>query len=727
MAWTDGDPLGERLRIAPGAALGGDPSTYPWIDVTGDIAQDQTITLETGAADEASETNSQFSWTFRDNFARYDVDNAESDLYGLWDLGCPVEWAINLGDGSGWIVLAIMYVAEIDDAYEDAPNMIRRPIVAAGMFRRLGQGKTLSSTITRNVRSTKAVRYYRLEDGSDARYAVSDVANQPPMTQLNGALPNFANRTGVPGSLAVPQFQAGQTLNVDFPAYKAVGLSLTWQWLINVKALTITNQLVTQRMIGSRISTWFVFQDVGACPRLRAVDSQGNVLYTSSAFTIQTGMVGDGANRPDNHPWWWYHVKLTQTGTQLDIDYRCSSWWIDANGNGQLVQYLLAADTIFGMFLGSPTGWTIAPNGVVEDIAVGHMGLFDSGISSPLNNGTAAVIGWPQSAAARIAGVSNEMSLPNNVTANPTALLGSQQPGTTLQLLRDGAGADHGILDDSLGVVGYRGLYDLYNLTPSITLDGANREIHFPYAPKRDDQRRRNSYTVSRPGGSTATVDDLTDQAKAGFFGSSPSINLGSDADLPHHAQYGVTLGTVPGKRYPAITIDFGIARHLARPWVGMKLGDRFQINNPPRGGSRQSFQLQVRGTTQAWLNRRQWVVTCNTIMADPFNVASLEDSVLGRAEADEGSVTAAADVGVTTATFNVATAAGHPLPIDSTTVPSDFPFYARWDGEKILVRSIVGTTSPQVWTVDRSQNGVHKIHKAGSVISLWTPMRPAF
>lgn len=726
MSWEDGDPLGMRLRIAPGATLSSDPSTYPWQDVSSDVAWDQPITLATGSADEQSDTNSQLGWTFRDNRGRYDVENAESDLYGTWDVGTPVELAVNLGDGYGWQIVAIIYVAEVGDDYTTAPHRTRRDIVAAGMFRRMGQNPVLASAITRNMRSTKAVRYYRLEDGADSRQAVSDVAGVPPMVQLNGALPAFASRTGVAGSTAVPSFTAGTTLNVNFATYFATG-SLTWQWLQNVKTLTVNNQLTTLRTVAPRVAAWFTFQDPGFCPRLRAIDGLGNVLYTSTAFGIQPGMVGDGPNRPDNHPWWWCSVKLTQVAADTVIDYRMTAQYTDALGNGQLVQWILSSDTLtFTTTLGGVTGFTIAANGVVEDVAIGHMGLFDGAISTPLNNGTGAVIGWPQSAGDRIAGVANEAGLPNSVTASPTVVLGPQQPGNVLTLLRDGAKADHGILDDSLGKVGYRGLYDLYNLTPLVVLDGSNREIFHPFVPVRDDQKRKNQVTVSRPGGSTATVEDTIDQAKSGLYNDSPNLNLGSDADLPSHAQLGVTIGTQPGKRYPAVTLDLLRAPQLARPWLAMRLGDRFQVNNPPRGGTRAGVQLQLRGTSTTWINGRIWQVTCNTVRADPYNVGSLEDPVLGRAEADEGSVTVPAEIDRTMTSFSVATASGHPLPVDSATLPGDFPFSLMWDGEEILVRSVTGTTSPQTFVVQRSVNGVRKSHKINSILRLKIPMRPA-
>jgi len=691
MSWQDGDPLGMRLRIAPGAPLTGAPSGYPWIDVTGDVAWDQPINLQTGSADEASETNSQLSWTFRDNAGRYDTDNAESDLYGLWDMGCPVELAVNLGDGSGWQIVAIQYVGEIGDDYTVAPYKVRRDIVAAGRFRGMGRSETVASTITRNVRSLQAVRYYRLEDGSDSRQAVSDVAGQPPMTQGNGILPAFASRTGVPGSLAVPNFTAGTTLTVSFPTYFKIGASIYWQWLQNVKTLTTTNQLAVLYTTGI---TWLIFQDPAFCMRIRAFDtSLGTILYTSPAFGIQAGMVGDGNNRPDNHPWWWNSVKLTQSGANVVIDFRTTAQWIDANGNGQLTTWILSSDTINNVAIGGVTGWTIAQLGGVEDVAIGHMALFDTGVHTPLDNGTAAVVAWPQSAAARISGVANEASIPNSVTSSPTATLGPQQGGTVLSLLRDGSAADHGILDDSQGLIGYRGLYDLYNMAPAITVNGANREIFLPFSPVRDDQKRKNRVTVSRPGGSSATANDLVDQAKAGLYADSPVLNLGSDFDLADNAQFGVRVGTAPGKRYPAVTIDFLRAPHLARPWLAMKLGDRFQIDNPPRGGTKQSFQLQLRGTNQTWINRRRWTVTCNTVLSSPYDVGLLEDGTFGRAGSDVGAVTVPVEItDLAATTIPITTAPGTVPVMDSVTLPGDFPVDLNWDGEKIRMTACTQT-----------------------------------
>lgn len=720
MSYLDGDQLDQRLRIAPSSTLTADPSTYPWRDVTGDVAFDHVIEMTAGAADEASETNSDFKWTFRDNNARYDVDNPSSDLYGLWDVGCPVEFAINIGDGSGWLVQFIGYVGAIGDDYTaGTPQKVRRDIVAGGTFRRLGQGKTLSSPITRNMRAQKAVRYYRLEDGSDARFAASDVANMPPLS-VYGTLPQFSGRTGVPGSLPVAQFGPGQGLQVNFPTYTPSGTSIYWQFLMNVGTLTANTIQAIMYMNGGNVAQWYVQQDPGACPRLRAISSLGTNLYTSSAFGVQPGMIGStGPNRPDSHGWWWHNIQLTKSGADTKITYWVTSPWVDNAGlYGAIIFVLANNDTLTGQALGSVAGWNIAPQGA-EDMALGHLALFDSGVQSPNTSGSAAVMGWPQFATTRIAGVSNEMGLPNNVSTSPSALLGPQQPGTTLGLLRDAAKADSGIIDDSRGRIDYLTLYDLYNLGPALTIDGNNREVFLPYAPVRDDQKRRNQMIISRPNGGTGTVDDLTDQAKAGLYSGTDTLNLGSDADLAQRASYAVIVGTVPGKRYPQVTIDLLRAPQYAEAWAKMRLGQRFGVVNPPRGGARGAFQLQMRGYTQMWLNRRIWKVTANTVRADPYNVGVLDDPVLGRAECD--SCVAGIDYGQADVTVSVVTT---PLIPDTATFPTEVPFDLNWQGEKVTITNVANTSNPQILTMARGQNNVHKSHPGPSNLTLWQPMR---
>lgn len=67
---------------------------------------------------------------------------------------------------------------------------------------------------------------------------------------------------------------------------------------------------------------------------------------------------------------------------------------------------------------------------------------------------------------------------------------------------------------------------------------------------------------------------------------------------------------------------------------------------------------------------------------------------------------------------FNVDTISG---PI-WTTDPADLPFDIKIGGEIMTVISIANTTSPQIFTVDRSVNSVVKSHDAGSSVELANP-----
>ena len=66
-----------------------------------------------------------------------------------------------------------------------------------------------------------------------------------------------------------------------------------------------------------------------------------------------------------------------------------------------------------------------------------------------------------------------------------------------------------------------------------------------------------------------------------------------------------------------------------------------------------------------------------------------------------------------------VATDEGKALWLTTATRPGDFPFNVSAGGELMTVTAIVGTTSPQTFTVTRSVNGVVKSHTAGTRLSL--------
>lgn len=703
MSYQTGDPLGMRLRIAPGATLSNDPSTYTWQEITYDLVMDVDVTAEDGAPDEAGDTNSQFTCTLRDNRGRYDPDNAESDLWPNFDENCPIEWAVNPGDGSGWNVEFLGYVASIQEDYSSGtPHKVRRAIVAAGSFRRLGQSKAAFSSMTRYVRTVKPARYWRLEDLANSRQAQSDVAGAPPMVLLpnsSAALPTWAARTGVPGSLPVAQFTIGSRLDVAFPPYVPQGTTIRWAFLANLATLTTTTTMMRMTMTGSTAAAWEVFVVPGQAPQLRALNIGSGTIFTSPVFSPPSGFIGNVSNGPVLHPWIWYGVTLQQSGADIIWTLNYGNYWINDLGNFDGFT-TLPSGTLSATQVGSVTGFIISPSAAAEDMAVGHLNLTDSA-TGLVNLGTASIMGWPQSAAARVAGVANEFGVPNSVTGSSTSLMGPEQLGTVLDMMRDGMKTDHGIISDGRGVIAYRGLTDLYNLAPVITISGSNRELFLPYAPVRDDQKHRNRITVTRVGGSNYLAEDLGDQARSGLAEGSETINVAADLQLPDHAGYFLAVGTVPGKRYPAFTLDFLRAPQFVRPWLGMRLGDRFKLVQPPRGGAKDDVQLQLRGFKQTWTGRYKWTAVCNTIKADAYNVGVLDDPVLGRAEADLNAVTVPIEINdETDTTILLATAPDTPKPMDSTVLPGDFPVDLDWEGERITMSSC---TSSMIDTFGRT------------------------
>jgi len=708
MSYQTGDPLGMRLRIAPASVLSNDPSTYVWQEITYDLVMDVDVTFDDGSADEATETNSQFTCSLRDNRGRYDPDNAESDLWPNFALQCPIEWAVNTGDGSGWNVLFVGYIASIMEDYSSGtPHKVRRAITAAGPFRRLGQNNAAFSALTRDMRANKPVAYWRLEDLANSRQAQSDVLGKPPMVLLpssSAALPAFAARTGIPGSLPVAQFTIGSRLDVAFPPYVPVGNTVRMFFIANIAVITTNLTMVRMSLAGSNAAFWEVFVTPGGAPQIRALTQGFNTIFSSTLFAMPAGLIGNFSNNPTLHPWMIYCLTLQQSGADIAWTFSYTPLWISDLGqfDGGIFQ---VNSTLTATALGQPNGFIISPSANAEDMALGHLGLYDIGIHALPNVSTGSFLGWPQTVAQRIAGVANEFGVPNSVGTSTTTM-GAQQLGTVLDMIRDGAKVDHGIVSDSRGVVSYRGLSDLYNLTPMIKLDGANRELFQPYAPVLDDQKHRNRVTVTRVGGSNYLAENLVDQARTGLAEGSETINVGSDSQLPDHAGYFLAVGTVVGKRYPQFTLDFLRAPEFVRPWLAMRLGDRFLLTNPPRAGAKDDVQLQLRGFKQRWAGRYKWTAVCNTIKADPWNVGVLDDPILGRAESDLGAVTVPAEVSSETlTTFNIAVAADTPPVMDSTLLPGDFPVDLNWEGEKIRMTActsslldVFGRTSASTW-----------------------------
>jgi hypothetical protein len=884
-------PLGRRIEIAPRADLRADPATYPWIEVTDDLYQTDPVVSKIGAEDEASETNSELTFTLRDMFGRYVSDNPESDLYPYFDVDCPVRFSTNTWDGTGWHVEHVAYVGSLEDEWiSGTPHLKVTRVTAGGLFRRMGQGRTFETPAQRAILQAGPVAYWSCDTGTESTFIPSNLVGGVPLT-VNGTVdfgsvegwagspgrfPQFMGPDAYAGSLNAPlnitPTGLGYTIEFWFRIHRKTELNSTtagvlrWEttgtfgsapassgnYIYGFEAIashfsdgteqfyvqanhpggTTTFSTVTAGVARSMDGDWHhvrycLAQTSGVLVTatlyydgvLRDTDTNATFVVAGQPSAIHLGdyqtfdpavaallvpvdsiAVGEVAVYSTPTPavtytggrgWVGEQVqdRISRIGTEEKIPVSVRGGAINANPyfegitidpwtNGGLAPGTVALSTVRAH--DGQQSMTLTPSGagqvqatsercaVVQGLTYGvsawvystattqyQIGIdwytstptFISTSNGQLVNVPAGV--WTKletlalsvpPGTATLGRIAIYSQAPHPAAGNvlwidearllePTGpLMGLQPVNRALEVFRDCETTGHGILTDHLGTVGYRMLADLYNQAPSLIVNGSDRELFLPFVPVRDDQKRRNSVTASRPGGASSptyldpSVDPLNpayDSTK-GVYDGQIDANISTDAPLIDHAAFVVGLGTVPGKRYPTVTLDLFRRPEMVGDWRQTILGDVVRISTPPLQHAKGDVDLMVRGWTQVWgADGRTWQVTLNTVRADPYRVWVVEGTNNGDRLEAAGNTTAATYYPTDTA-LSVATAAGYQLLTTTATYPADFPVDIDLAGEQVRVTAIVGAASPQALTVIRSINNVRKVIPIGTPVKLW-------
>lgn len=619
-------PLGIRLRVAPNADLSAAPSAYTWTDVTSDLDLSYEITCEVGADDDASEENTSLSWTFRNNSGRWTTDNPESDMFPYFDVGCAVEYALDCGDGAGYVVQAVTFLSSAEDELTaNTPYRCVTHCVAGGRFGSLSRpgssrlttsDAVLRSALTRTGLSRRRKAFWPMEDSSGATEAASLAGSNPPLRPTAGVsvAPEFGAESLVAGAVSVVKFTPGAQLGATLvsPA-SAAGWRLSMLLYVPTAPAGAV-PLVEVRFDGSGSASRMVLEMGPNYLRHRAYDSFG--LEISGA--VATGFT-DHLSRMIFLEW-----ELTQSTTSIAWLIRESTWTIGADGAAAGASG--SASNSWGGTLGRATAITWAPNADLVDVYVGQGMLTESPFGA--GGGFAAVQGWAgNTATASVAGFAAEFGLPSSVTS--TALgerLGPQLQDSLLANLRDARNTDHGVLTDHLGVIAYRALSELYNLAPAITLSRTVRGELGVMAPVRSSQHKVNAATASRRNGSSFTAQDDVDIARFGRYEApTVDINPSLDSALPGHAGYYLARGLSTRKRYDQLTIDLLRAPQHATAVLALKLGDRIAASSLPPQQAKGGQEWQVRGWTShvggTDKPRYGWSVDYRLVPTDPYDM----------------------------------------------------------------------------------------------------------
>jgi hypothetical protein len=319
--------------------------------------------------------------------------------------------------------------------------------------------------------------------------------------------------------------------------------------------------------------------------------------------------------------------------------------------------------------------------------------------------------------------------------------MGPQRRRTFVELIGECSEVDLGVISSrprSPGLV-YRARRTLEHQVAALALDAGNNEIVEQLTPVLDDQRLRNSVSVSSVFGSASKATDPTSISTEGLYEteveipgvggvsvqssiilSTPGLADAIDDQNHHQATWRLLVGTWPCLRYPTVSTDLGIAPHLLRQWHEVALGDRITIRNLPIQHPNDVIDLIVEAIDET-MSPTQWVPILTCSPGGPWMVGELADSsgsilLLPRLTATAELSVAASD---TDTTLSLDTAGW-------TETTTDFPLLITLGGETVQVGGASSGNPQSLTSVVRSVNGVAKAHPVGTAVEVARPFRLA-
>lgn len=701
------------VQVAWGADLTVHPNYWAWTDITGDVRQDDGISLRHGRGDEARDTQPATCELVLDNTSGAYSLGGQSTNYPYVRRNTPIRVAIDPAGDDDFIVLFVGFADSWQPAWGPAGRNATVELSASGTLRRLLQGSAPRESAFRRamLQRTDLVAYWPCEDDDGAVRIATPLAGGIAM-DLGGSsenpFPDWSKNDEFICSEKLPEVNL-TTWRGPIAHYTATG-QVQFRFLLAMPTDPLHGELCTLATLytsgtAQRWDLRYVNAANGSLA-LRVTNSSG---VLTELFYAQFNM--DGSSR-------WWSVELAQQGANIQWAVRC----------------LAPGDYFGGAFsgvhnshtLGRATAVAIAPDGDVLDAAIGQITVASALTSiTRAGAGAGALNAYAyEYAHTRVARLCREAGVHVDVTGTSAVQMGPQPLADLLDLLRECEAVDGGLLYDGVsGGLVYICGSERVNAAAAITVTSG--QIVDELKVLDDDQRTRNRVTAKRTAGGLATWEDTDGPLGTevvGVYDDSIKVNLGATDDLVDYASRAVALGTVLGYRHPSVDLALHRNPELAPAWLAVVPSSRLDITGlatlraqHPAG----TVSQLVEGYTQH-IDQHRWEITAALSPAQPWRAATwgedgedTSDTVL-RVDTDGSELESAASTGATS--LSVATTDG-PL---WTTVADDMPMLIEVGGIKVTVNSITGASSPQTFTVDGST--VTKALADGAAVALWLP-----
>lgn len=589
----------------------------------------------------------------------------------------------------------------------------RVAVQAAGILRRLGQsGSPVHSALYRGLTSgliAGVEGYWPMEDSAGSTTLAAPLGDRPATISSTGV--ELAAFSDVPASEPLPTFSTGSvTAPVD--SFAATGyVRAMCYFSIPSGGTSGTVDVMRLNLSGGSLRS--------AVLQLTSAGDLQLVTTTTDGTASTEGPIAFGIEGKQGLIW----VYAIQDGSATDVQFGVA----DLTSTAVVVWDYTLALTDFG----SISSVRLGGNGNLESMALGHLVVLSTDEFWDVVQLAKGYAG--ETALDRLKRLGTEENIlighRQGDAADYSTKMGPQRTATVVELLRECADADGGVLYEPRDYIGlaYRVRYGLYDQPVSLPLDAAreNRgDIVNPFSPVLDDALTRNEVTVSRDSGSSFVASDAADILTRGLYATSDTLNIFADGELSAAAGWALHLGTWDGMRYPQVSPAIEVMGDLLPRWSTVDVGDVVTVDNLPPQHPVGAVALMAQGFTEM-IDPRRWLTTINASPAGSWTTGFVWD---GTSEAedfadrmDTEASELADDVSSTATSLSIATTVG-PVWMDSATYPDDFPVLLDLEGEHVLCTAITGTTSPQTATVTRSLNGIVKAHSAGATVALAVP-----
>lgn len=699
-----------RVELLP---AGADASTG-WLDVTSDLSADG-ITITRGRSTEGQDIDpSSMTLTLRNTAGRYAPRNPRSDLYGLIGRGTPVRVSVK---PEGVSTRQYRFWGEVLAWPQSWGRTGSASAVAtlecAGAMRRLGQGASplrspwYRACVASYASSLAVLGYWPMEEPSgSSTTSLQPAAGSGPL-RIVGA-PELGAFDGMKAAAAVPVLGSGG-FTAALPTYTSTG-KVQVRFLARVPLDTTAGVILARvRMRGTtgRPARADVIYSGGGALLFKVYDDDGNELGAG----IFGSYLLDG--RPA-----LVSVELKQSGTGVVCGLVLLR---EGDYAGASTSFTLASST-----LSAAASVSLNPELVdLPDVAMGHL-IVISQITSIFEFAGALDGHEGEPALARFYRLCDEEDVPASAYDRDSQALGVQRQATFMELLREAARADGGLLYEPRGSatqVHYIPGRWLYNRTPTLDLPYTDNLL-LPFEPVDDDTELRNRVTVQRDGGSDFTAD-RTDGAlgtdRVGVYDESVTLSLASDDQCRGQAAWRVHLGTVDEARWPTVGVELAHPTFLASATLrdavlALSMGLLIRVTDLPSWVPPGPLELLVQGYTETILPTRHRIEFTCTPYA-PYRVARWGVS---RWAPPAAALTQAMTSSTTTMVAGTGTR-GVKWGV------STGPFDVMVDGERMTVLTTgfsqvgvtteLGTTWTGTFQVVRGVNGVTRAHAVGAAV----------